>query len=59
MPLLVIGSSGAIKGFDEGEWGSALDAAGYPRTAPALKPQAIPPAIKPAPQAQAPAASAK
>lgn len=53
MPLLVIGTSGAVKGFDEGTWANALDAAGYPRAAPALKPQAIPPAADPAPKGQA------
>lgn len=60
IPLLVIGSARTLKGFDEGEWNTALDAAGYPRNAPALKPQAIPaadpqPAAKPPTQAQAPA----
>jgi len=60
VPLLVIGSTRTLKGFDEGEWNIALDAAGYPRNAPSLKPQNIPiaeppPSAKPPPQAQAPA----
>ena len=53
VPLLVIGSS-SVKGFDEAQWNAALDAAGYPRTAPAVKVQAIPPAAS-APAAPAPA----
>ncbi|RPI47733.1 MAG: glutaredoxin family protein [Betaproteobacteria bacterium] len=59
VPRLIIGST-SLKGFDEIAWASALDAAGYPRTAPPIKPVAIPPAeIKitetPAPQAAPPA----
>ncbi|MCC6533967.1 MAG: glutaredoxin family protein [Burkholderiales bacterium] len=50
IPLLVIGASRKLKGFDEAEWSSALEAAGYPRTAPALKPQAIPGTDAPAPK---------
>ncbi|MCC7081211.1 MAG: glutaredoxin family protein [Burkholderiales bacterium] len=42
VPLLVIGGSQKLKGFDEAQWSAALDTAGYPRNAPALKPQAIP-----------------
>ena len=64
IPLLLIGSTRRLKGFDEGEWSAALDASGYPRSAPAIKPVAIPPAEvqpgeKPAsqPTAQAPAAA--
>ena len=48
VPLLVIGASRPLKGFQEPEWSVALDAAGYPRGAPSLKPQAIPPASDPA-----------
>jgi glutaredoxin len=71
VPLLMIGAAQKIKGFDEAQWGAALDAAGYPRSAPALKPQPIPTAeptvevkvppgqppgqAAPAPQAAAPA----
>jgi hypothetical protein len=61
MPLLLIGSSQKLKGFDEAQWSAALDAAGYPRAAPALKPQAIPNVeadviIKPPAEAPPPAA---
>lgn len=42
VPLLLIGKTQKLKGFDEAQWGAALEAAGYPRTAPALKPQPIP-----------------
>lgn len=31
VPTLAVGSK-PLKGFDEGQWNSALDAAGYPRT---------------------------
>lgn len=44
VPLLVVGSTQTVKGFDEAQWDTALNAAGYPRGAPAMKPQAIPPA---------------
>ena len=54
VPLLVIGTTRPLKGFQEPEWSVALDAAGYPRAAPALKPQAIPAASDPV--AQRPAA---
>ena len=47
IPLLVIGASQKLKGFDEGQWSAALDSAGYPRSAPALKPQPIPSAEPP------------
>jgi hypothetical protein len=62
MPLLLIGSSQKLKGFDEAQWSAALDAAGYPRAAPALKPQAIPNVeadviIKPPAETPPPAAS--
>lgn len=33
VPLLVVGSK-QVRGYLEGEWDAALDAAGYPRTAP-------------------------
>lgn len=49
IPLLVVGASRTLKGFDEGEWNTALDAAGYPRGAPAIKPQAIPTTDAPPP----------
>ena len=55
VPVLYIGNT-RIKGYQEGEWDSALDNAGYPRTAPygskpAAKPAAAPepkPAAQPA-----------
>lgn len=62
VPLLIVGSAQTLKGFDEPQWESALNTAGYPRSAPALKPQAIPPAdpgpAKPA-ATEAPAAPGK
>lgn len=60
VPLLIIGSSN-VKGFDEAQWNSALDAAGYPRSAPPVKVQAIPtadPAPKPPAGAAAPSPAA-
>ena len=59
VPRLIVGST-SLKGFDESTWAGALDAAGYPRTAPAIKPVAIPPAEvqireTPLPQAKGPA----
>ena len=59
VPVLVVGDS-RVKGFEEGLWNSALDTAGYPRTAipgarvpaqAAAKP-APPPVPPPAPPAQ-------
>jgi glutaredoxin len=32
VPVLVVGNSQTIKGFEENAWNNALDAAGYPRT---------------------------
>jgi hypothetical protein len=66
VPLLLVGSAQKLKGFDEAQWSAALDTAGYPRSAPALKPQAIPSieapvVVKPtgdaAPSAQGPQAA--
>jgi len=34
IPLLLIGKSISLKGFNESEWSSALDQAGYPKTNP-------------------------
>ncbi len=50
VPVLVIGES-KIKGYEEGQWNSALDGAGYPRTA-------IPGAVPPRPRAPEPAKKA-
>ena len=60
IPLLVIGTTRTIKGFNESTWSAAIDAAGYPRGAPAITPPAIPPAAYSppgSPQAAAPAAA--
>lgn len=54
VPLLVIGTAQKLKGFDEGQWSTALNAAGYPRSAPALEPQPIPKA-EAQPASEAPA----
>lgn len=59
VPLLFVGRQ-ALRGYEEGAWDSALDAAGYPRVVIGAKPQAKPvppPAPKPAP-ADASAAAA-
>ncbi|MBY0266198.1 MAG: glutaredoxin family protein [Burkholderiales bacterium] len=59
VPLLFVGRQ-ALRGYEEGAWDSALDAAGYPRVVIGAKPQpkpVPPPAPKPAP-ADAPAAAA-
>jgi len=46
VPVLYVGST-RIKGYFEGEWDSALDIAGYPRTAPpGFKPGAKPTAAR-------------
>ena len=56
VPMLQIGQLKTIKGYLATEWDTALDAAGYPPSAPAAKPGAKPPAQAPA---SAPPASAK
>lgn len=52
VPVLVIGQN-KLKGYEEGTWNSALDSAGYPRTAlPGQRPPAPPkPPAPPAPAA--------
>ena len=59
VPVLTIGQN-KLKGYDEGTWNSALDAAGYPRTAlPGQRPPAPPkPPAPAAPATAAPAAPA-
>lgn len=58
VPVLTLGAN-KLKGYDEGSWNSALDSAGYPRTAlPGQRPPAppkppAPPATPPAPAAPA------
>jgi glutaredoxin len=55
VPLLTVGAA-KVKGFEEGAWHSALDGAGYPRTA---LPGQVPPRPPAAPKkADAPAAPA-
>ena len=53
IPLLVVGSQ-TIKGYQEGDWSSALDSAGYLKNAPATKsaPAAAQPKSQPAPDAK-------
>jgi glutaredoxin len=51
VPVLLVGTR-ALKGYLDTDWDAALDAAGYPRTAPpGMKPQAQAPAAKPAEKA--------
>jgi hypothetical protein len=61
VPVLTLGAN-KLKGYDEGSWNSALDSAGYPRTAlPGQRPPAPPkPPAPPAPPVMqvAPAAPA-
>ena len=38
VPVLLVGELKSVKGYLESEWQSALDAAGYPKNAPPLKP---------------------
>ena len=45
VPVLYVGST-RVTGYHEGSWDTALDAAGYPRSGPPLKPAAKP-AAKP------------
>jgi glutaredoxin len=59
VPVLVVGSSQTLKGFEENAWNSALDAAGYPRTSipvpEAGKATKQPQANVPTPPSEAPA----
>ena len=58
VPVLLVGTN-ALKGYDESQWQSALDGAGYPRTALPNQPnpRAAPPAPKPEPKAAEPEAA--
>ena len=58
VPVLLVGDS-KVKGFDEGAWQSALDGAGYPRTALPAQVPPKPPAPPKAPDVPPPAASAQ
>ena len=57
VPVLLVGSSDALKGYDSGAWHAALDSAGYPRTKlpgtlppkPVVAPPPPPPEPPPAP----------
>ncbi|MBM3372264.1 MAG: glutaredoxin family protein [Betaproteobacteria bacterium] len=51
VPLLFVGRQ-ALRGYEQGAWDTALDAAGYPRVVIGAKPQP-----KPAPEAKPPAAA--
>lgn len=57
VPLLMVGTLRTLTGYSPGEWDGALDDAGYPRNAPAIKPPAKG-AAAPAPEAAAPAPAA-
>jgi hypothetical protein len=54
VPILQVGAI-TLKGYLESEWDSTLDAAGYPRSAPAGKPKPVAAAPKPAADAAKPA----
>lgn len=58
VPVLQVGGT-VLKGFEEGQWHSTLDAAGYPRTVAVPRPRSRQPAVVPAkpaePAAEAPA----
>jgi glutaredoxin len=55
VPILIVGQLRTVKGFLAAEWDAALDAAGYPTSAPA----GTTPAAKPPVEASAPPAAAK
>jgi hypothetical protein len=48
IPLLLVGKSISLKGFNEAEWASALDQAGYPKTNTLAPGQQAKPASEPA-----------
>jgi len=59
VPVLKVGGD-TLRGFEEGRWNTALDAAGYPQTAlipPPLTTKPAKPAVSPAPQPATPEAS--
>jgi Domain of unknown function (DUF4124) len=58
VPILQVGTI-TLKGYLDSEWDSTLDAAGYPRSAPAGKPKPVAAAPKPAADAAKPAAPAE
>jgi len=58
VPMLFIGSE-SLKGYEQGAWDSALDAAGYPRTVVGARPAQTIPAPKSAAQPASPPPEAK
>jgi glutaredoxin len=48
VPTLFVGRE-ALKGYEEGQWDTALDNAGYPRSVPGARPAPPKPAAAPAP----------
>lgn len=48
IPLLSVGKNTNLRGFNESEWASTLDQAGYPKTATASSPTEQPKASEPA-----------
>ena len=56
MPVLVVGKSSPLEGFEEGAWNSSLDQAGYPKSDPLAKLRKTPPKPAPAPAPAAPGA---
>ena len=57
IPLLLVGKSVSLKGFNEPEWASALDQAGYPKTNPVAPSQQTKPSEAAKPSAEKPAGS--
>jgi hypothetical protein len=55
IPLLLVGKSVSLKGFNESEWASALDQAGYPKTNPLPPGQQAKPGKAETPPAKPPA----
>ena len=54
-PVLQVGDKQVLQGYNEDAWQAALDQAGYPKTAPAARPQSARATPTPAPVAAAPA----
>ena len=51
IPVLVVGSMQPVKGFEEGAWNTALDAAGYPKSNPGVTQKGGAPVKPPSDQA--------
>ena len=56
VPVLAVGTVTRLTGYEEGAWNNALDDAGYPKSAPFLRPRPKEPAKTDAKGAQKPAA---